>query len=347
MNLMSKINIHNRHFKSLITAVNQNNLVYNYNFIYFSNADDPINPVKYGTPDGWVYSDSGELGSINYSDETVIIKTSNDNKSNMQFKQALNEFPRWKSTLSNKTVTAKIYMNVTAGSLVKASLSDGINTSCESKLSEDINDIVFDLQLKIDENFKQLTILLECQSNEATIKISKIYANIGDVAVENLACIVQGVIGETKQYLITENPPAYELSLCEEAIALPKVGMSRLNSVLNGRFGVNDNGQSLLPDVRGYFMRAWDNGAKIDPDAKQRKALGNQSTNEGDQVGTWQQDIFKEHHHEISFSQATVIASGDKVPFHPVVEKQDDTTDKGGSETRSVNISELYTIKWA
>jgi hypothetical protein len=344
---MNNINNHSSHFKGLITAVNQNNLVYNYNFLYFSNADYSVKPVNYGTPDGWVYSDPGELGGICYSDETVIIKTSNDNNSNMQFKQALNEFPRWESTLSNKTITAKIYINVTAESLVKVSLSDGINTSCESRFSEDINDIIFDLQLQIDENFIELTVLLECQSNEATIKISKIYANIGDIAVENLPCIVQGIIGETKQYLVTENPPANELSLCEQAVELPKVGMSRLNSVINGRFGLSEDGQSLLPDVRGYFMRAWDNGAIIDPDANERKALGKSSTNIGDKVGTWQQDIFKEHHHKISFSKSTLIPSGDKIPCYPVIEKQDNTTDEGGNETRSINISELYTIKWA
>ncbi len=339
-------NFHDHELHHLIMAVNQKNLVYNHDFRYFSNAEGEGANRNYGVPDGYQYQDSGGTGNIGFEEDQLVITTSNDG-AKMVFKQALHEFPRWQQVLRNQTVTACIHLDVTAGSQVSAILTDGISASSEVRISEAANEMVIELQLFIDAKANELTFQLQSSSNAAVIKISKIYANIGHVAVENLPCMIDGVIGQTQQLIATANPPATQLSLCKSPIELSDQ-MTRLNSVLNGRFGVGVNDRSLLPDVRGYFMRSWDNGAGTDPNADDRCPLGEGSTISGDMVGTIQPDIFKEHHHTIEFNIDELKPSGDKGPVFPVKQvKEHKTSDVGGDETRPKNVYELYTIKWA
>ena len=122
--------------------------------------------------------------------------------------------------------------------------------------------------------------------------------------------MVQGVIGERKQYVATQNPPAEELALCNAPTELT-AGHTRLDSVLNYRFGKGQT-YSMLPDVRGLFSRAWNNGAAMDTDASSRTMLGNKS-DKGDLVGTYEEDVFKEHLHDLAF-RPTPLTGGDKTP---------------------------------
>lgn len=332
--------------EELLHAMSQKNLVYNHDFLLFSHADYSVSPVAYGVPDGWLYSD-GSSGSINWEDNHLVIVTSNDDKTKMTFKQNLHEFPRWQNVLANQRVTARIHMNVSADCLVALSLTDGNNANYEAKYLKANHHMVLDVQFKVGNNPEKLTLAIESEANAATIAISRVYANIGHMALPNLPCMVEGVIGQTKQYLGTENAPANELSLCQVAVEL-NADQTRLDTVLNGRFGEGANERSLLPDLRGYFLRAWDNGAEIDPNAKTRFALGQGSGNTGDHVGTWQEDLFKEHHHSIPFEKATLKPSGDSAPVHPVDDLQETpTSDVGGDETRPKNVYTLYTIKWS
>jgi len=96
--------------------------------------------------------------------------------------------------------------------------------------------------------------------------------------------------------------------------------------------------------MSGYFSRAWDNGANIDPDASTRTALGNGKVT-GDNVGTVEQDQFKQHLHSLNITNSTV-APGPSTPVPVIGPGSSKTQDTGGSETRGVNIAELYTIKW-
>lgn len=332
----------NRSIEEYLYALQQRNLVYNYDFRYFSNQVE----FNYGTPDGWCYEDKGANGSINFdkSTESCIIKKSGDS-SLMTFKQALHEFPRWNQMLLDEMISAKVIMNLSIAGNVSVTLSDGIDSNTIVK--NGVGDFEVDVQLKINKTAKAVWIAIASATPSIVISIAKVYGNVGAVALENLPCIIQGVIGERKQYIGTEIPPAEELSLCQTPVELSN-DYSRLNSVINNRFGKGANGSSMLIDMRGYFSRAWNNGAKVDPDAANRKPPGT-GTIQGDHVSTVEQDIFLKHDHGLDFSIDKNILMGDKSSTTIIntasTSKTKETAD--GKETRPKNIAELYTIKWA
>lgn len=341
--LVSSTNKSEGNINALLEALQQQNLVYNYNFLYFSNQTYVDTVREYGHPDGWVYEDTSSEGTIGFQDDCCLITTAADSK--MTFKQALHEFPRWENKLLGQTVTAKVHLSLNEGNSILVSLSDGIGTSSQALIAAEDGDYVFEVQLEVNTSAQELYIAIENASNVAVIQISKIYANIGTVALENLPCIVKGVIGERKQYIATEVAPAEELSLCESALEL-STNQTRLNSVINYRFGTGEtNNLSLLPDVRGYFSRAWNNEADTDPDASTRKMLGDEE-NEGDFVGTGEKDAFKEHLHDLTFNTTSTVL-GDSGTTGLLSTETSSTEKTGGNETRPINVAELYTIKWA
>jgi hypothetical protein len=327
-------------------ALQQRNLVYNYDFRYFSNQIKNGSSTNYGIPDGWCYEDKGANGSVSFDEitERFIIKKSVDN-SLMTFKQALHEFPRWRQILLEKVISVKVALNLSIAGDISITLSDGIDSNTIVK--KGIGDFELEVRLKINTLAKFVWITISSAVPLITLSIAKVYGNVGLVALENLPCIVQGVIGERKQYIATETPPAEELSLCQASLELSD-DYSRLNSVINNRFGTGSKGNSLLIDMRGYFSRAWNNGAKVDPDAMDRKAPGT-GTIIGDHVSTIEQDVFLKHDHGLSFSIDKTILTGDKSSTTIInttsTSKTKETAD--GKETRPKNIAELYTIKWA
>lgn len=327
-------------------ALGQRNLVYNHDFRYFSNQIATTNPITYGVPDGWQYEDKGANGSISFDPGTqqCIIKKSQDS-SMMTFKQAIHEFPRWQQTIAGKTVTAVVSLNLSITGDVALTLTDGIDSNTVVKNGAGDFDIV--LQLNINAAAPCVLITIKTAVPLLVISLSKVYANVGELALPGLPCIVQGVIGERKQYIATETAPAEELSLCNAPVELGN-DYSRLNSVLNKRFGAGPNGNSMLIDMRGYFSRAWDNKAGADPDAKDRTAPG-KGTITGDHVSTFEQDIFLKHHHGLNFSINRPILTGNAGQAMTIDgSATSDTKDElNGKETRPKNIAELYTIKWA
>lgn len=333
-------------------ALQQNNLVYNHDFRYFSNQVVNGDKTFYGIPDGWQYNDPGTNGSINFDPETLqlIIKKSEgkSQKNLMTFSQALHEFPRWQQMLLGQTITARVVLNLEISGDISVILTDGINTQTATQSSE--GDAEFNLRLNIHPAAESIYIKIECAVPFMTIKITKAFVNVGNVAIENLPCIVQGIIGERRQYIATQTPPAEELSLCNPPIELSS-DYTRLNSVLQNRFGTGDNGNSMLIDMRGYFSRAWDNGAGVDTDNKNRTPPGNNDKIKGDMVSTIEQDAFLKHNHGLGFAIDKPYSPGTSGSSFNVIDplgKDAFTKDsKDYQETRSKNIAELYTIKWA
>lgn len=324
------------HFKEILFASLQKNLVYNYNFLYFSNKNIIEKPEDYGHPDGWIYTGNGKIGFDDIKN-CCRIDTGTEN---MVFSQALHEFPRWKDLLIDQTVTAKAHLNLESDAIIKFSLSDGITTKTSSISSTD--DIEMQVQLRLNKDAKGLELKIECDTTNAVINISKVYANIGSIALATNPCIINGVIGERKQYIATENPPVEELSLCKKSEEL-KPEYSRLDSVLNKRFGAGKK-YSLLPDMSGYFSRAWNNDSGIDTGANNRTNLG-KSDITGDHVSTMELDDFKEHDHSVPFADGAVVAG--EASLSIIIKGTTPTEKTGGNETRPKNIAELYTIKWA
>ncbi|MDI1256512.1 MAG: hypothetical protein PSV16_10460 [Flavobacterium sp.] len=334
----------NTEIDDLTEAVQQRNLVYNADFRYYSNKTASSAGINYGSPDGWVYADKGKNGKIGFNDATsscLVVKS--EGLDEMSLSQMLHEFPRWKTVLSGNTVSAKVALSTSEKVTVWIKLSDGVETKVTSKTIS--GSMEFDIQLKINDDATMLALSIISSSPGAVINIYGVYANVGNIVVKSLPCVVQGVIGERKQYIATENAPAEELSLCQAAAEIGADFM-RLNSVLNNRFGSGPNGRSMLPDMRGYFSRSWNNGADTDKDAATRTPLG--GTIGGDRVGTAEADMFLSHNHQMQFDTSGQILSGTSAPLssiNRVVTSR--TQQEGGKETRPKNIAELYTIKWA
>lgn len=332
--------------EELISATQQRNLVYNFDFKYFSNQIVDSGSIIYNHPDGWVYSNEGKDAQISSSDNScrIVVNTSGNE---MSLKQALHEFPRYENYLQDKSISLQAEVELSENCTLEVSLFDGIKKVSQEITSTDKGLYVFNIQLEITGSPSELTCALLSKTEGAIISINKIFANIGFIAIETLPSIITGVIGERKQYIATENPPAEELSLCNAPIELDE-NQTRLNSVLNGRFGLGNNGNSLLLDMRGYFTRAWDNESGEDPDATNRTAPGT-GTISGDHVSTLEQDVFLKHNHGLNFALTGSVPAGTSSPMTIINTASNSNTkdEADGKETRPKNIAELYTIKWA
>lgn len=330
----------------LFIVAQQRNLVYNYDFRYFSNRVINGEVTKYGIPDGWTFYDDDKNSIVDFNEELCCLAIQKGSKDGvMSFSQNIHEFPRWEEMLKGNIISARVEFESGTDGDVTFSLTDGIDGQSNKVSKKGKHEI--EIQLKINPDAKVIKLSLETHTPFIRLNITRIYANLGVLASKYLPCIVQGIIGERKSYIATEFPPAEELSLCEKQLELTEE-YSRLDSVLNGRFGKGTNNRSLLPDIRGYFSRAWNNGSQVDPDAQKRRNENNIGIS-GDHAGTFEDDIFLKHSHGLNFSPDKVILTGDKGSSNTI-----DTTVKSntnntaeGNETRPKNFSELYTIKWA
>lgn len=327
----------------MLHAMQQKNLVYNANFLYFSNREKDItSPTDYKHPDGWVYE--GVTNGIGFNMDTnmCLVKTGSGKT---VLSQALHEFPRWKETLKGQLITAKAHVELKETMTVSLTLTDGIETRTFSGKEKGAFDL--EVQFVVNESPEKLVLSITSEDENQEIQLSSVYANIGNIALATNSCIVNGVIGERKQYVSTEIAPAEELSLCQPAEELA-ANYTRLNSVLNQRFGKGQNDRSILPDMRGYFSRSWNNDSNVDPDASNRTNWGASGNVTGDKVGTLQSDQFKKHDHAMNTSDTYFVKSSrDKGIYGHTSGMTNKTGKTGGDETRPKNISELYTIKWA
>ena len=120
---------------------------------------------------------------------------------------------------------------------------------------------------------------------------------------------------------------------CNGAL-ISRTTYSALFAAIGTTFGVGDGSTSFkLPDLRGEFIRGWDDGRGIDP---------------GRVFGSAQADLFKAHTHtEDRLSQnpwsggAYGSGGGTSVAYQTV-----NTGSTGGVETRPRNIAMLYCIKY-
>ncbi|MBU1076587.1 MAG: phage tail protein [Spirochaetes bacterium] len=108
----------------------------------------------------------------------------------------------------------------------------------------------------------------------------------------------------------------------------------------------DSGGNFSLPDFRGFFVRGWDHGAGMDPDAASRTNRGDTTT--GDNVGTKQADQFISHRHPVNYiatSQVTVGA-GIREVMYDGVSGTTFSQYEGGNETRPKNINMMFIIKY-
>ena len=268
-----------------IYAAAQHNLVYNYDFRYFSNQQTSISAwYDYLHPDGYQYIDTGSDGRVGYDTSIGCCKilTSSNGSGTRIFRQALHEFVNWRNTLKGATVTLCAFVK---GGNAIIKLTDGITiSSYELQNAGTIEEI--DLQIEISNLATELTFSVESSVPSNTLEIYKVFANKGEIALESLPCIVQGIIGEVKTHFSAIAPPG-EFFLDGSTIsAMLGTGYTRLVSVLHNKFGSNK-----LPDLRGRFLRGWANGSANDPDRISRTNRGDGIA--GDKVGTLQADAMR------------------------------------------------------
>ena len=138
-----------------------------------------------------------------------------------------------------------------------------------------------------------------------------------------------------------ETPPTGFFECNGQAIS--RTTFADLFAAIGTVFGTGDGSTTFnLPDLRGEFVRGWDNGAGNDPNAGTRTDSGGGVT--GDNVGTKQADEFKSHDHGLIFlgsatSGAVSFVSG------PTTVENTQTGLRGGDETRPRNVYLMYCIK--
>jgi microcystin-dependent protein len=124
-----------------------------------------------------------------------------------------------------------------------------------------------------------------------------------------------------------------------------------LYTAIGNTYGGTDNTDFVIPDLRGQFIRGWDHGAGVDPNAASRTDRGDGTT--GDNVGTKQDDKFALHDHPATgalylydtpggtnpVTVAGPVASGSAGGSATV------TASEGGDENRPVNTNVMFCIK--
>jgi len=138
---------------------------------------------------------------------------------------------------------------------------------------------------------------------------------------------------------------------------LPIADYQDLYAAVGNAFGLAVNPSNFkLPDLRGRFLRGWDHGRGLDPDAAIRSG--------GDHVGSNQADVVKKHNHPMG--QGGGGDGGTDIlhyqrwnlpqPYNAYTQDFGVTGDilvpsmfanvPQGLETRPVNTAVMYCIKW-
>jgi microcystin-dependent protein len=109
---------------------------------------------------------------------------------------------------------------------------------------------------------------------------------------------------------------------------------SALFSYIGTTYGIGNGSTTFnLPDLRGYFVRAWDDGAGVDS---------------GRAIGTSQADGIKDHTH--NFPNAANTYNGGTTSIQLSTNSgytyNTGSMNGGGTETRPKNIAQLYCIKY-
>lgn len=165
--------------------------------------------------------------------------------------------------------------------------------------------------------------------------------------------------GNLDTYLYQRTPPgiihAYGAAsaptgwlLCDGS-AVSRTTYAALFAIIAENFGQGDNTTTFnLPDLRGRFIRGWDNGASRDPDKASRTAM-NTGGNTGDNVGSVQDDATARpssafttdsqgaHTHNITKSDGNfTTASAEYVKAATALNQATQATDSAGAHTHSI-----------
>ncbi|MCP4136766.1 MAG: hypothetical protein GY754_37700 [bacterium] len=129
---------------------------------------------------------------------------------------------------------------------------------------------------------------------------------------------------------------------------------SALFNVITTSWGVGNGSSTFnLPDLRGMFLRGVSDGSGVDPDSGLR--TNPNGGNSGDAVGSYQDDVFKEHSHDYwdiwysenagtAFVSSYGSAASDYNNGQLQIKRTSDAT--GDPETRPKNAAVSYIVKY-
>lgn len=167
-----------------------------------------------------------------------------------------------------------------------------------------------------------------------------------DGSVVRMATLKQYVpAGLIMPYGGTSAPTGY--LLCDGS-AVSRTTYATLFALIGITAGQGDGSTTFnLPDLRGRFLRGWDNGAGRDPDAASRTTMAT-GGNSGDAVFSVQADEFAAHVHVQTNASdggtagnvSTAGSSGN------INAGGRDTSSTGGNETRPINANVNFIIKY-
>lgn len=171
-------------------------------------------------------------------------------------------------------------------------------------------------------------------------------------------------IGSVSAYVGTTAPSGW---LIMDGSAISRTTYADLYAIIGDKFGEGDGSTTFnLPDMRGRFIRGFDNGAGNDPDAASRLAMdGNSGASTGDNIGSYQADAMQGHRHETGgsgskeflytrgsggvysnpFVAGSVVDRTTTPQLDPITDGSNGTP-RTTSETRPVNLSMNYIIRY-
>ena len=153
--------------------------------------------------------------------------------------------------------------------------------------------------------------------------------------------------GTVVAYMGTTAPAGW--LLCNGA-SVSRSTYASLYAVIGNASGSADANSFNVPDLRGRFLRGWDNAIGRDPDRASRTAMA-AGGNTGDAIGSIQGDAFKNHTHAFSdtytnFSQTSASGGAGNTGATGTLVQADTTLYAGGNETRPMNAYVNYIIKF-
>ncbi len=164
-------------------------------------------------------------------------------------------------------------------------------------------------------------------------------------AIDRIIAAATTLPGAVVAYAMTSPPTGW---LECDGSAVNRGSYAALFAAIGTTYGAGDGSSTFnLPDLRGEFVRGWDHGRGVDS---------------GRTIGTTQADMLKAHNHlngvaeDTGHGQAYVYgftstdmpgsATGDMSDGGNTPTIQGYTSNTGGAETRPVNVSMMYCIKF-
>lgn len=151
------------------------------------------------------------------------------------------------------------------------------------------------------------------------------------------------VIGMVNAFAGANIPPGW--LLCDGS-EISRADYSSLFKVVGTIWGEGDGLTTFnLPDLRGQFLRGVSGSSSNDPDAGSRTAKKS-GGNTGNNVGSFQDDDFKYHNHQINTIINNTNGNSGVALTGGGPSSSNNTQNKGGNETRPKNANVYFIIKY-